>query len=219
MRYATVVLSWEDGQLHPLDDAVAVVPEIEMEATLFINPVGDGTYVELCQFRGSTDALREVLEETPSVLEFELPEDDDGIVYLRYESTPAFDGLLEAVFDNTVVLQWPVTFVTETEVRGIRATVIGSESALSTALGALPDSVGITLIRTGEYTEAIRDPTVALTDQQHRLLKEAITAGYYDVPRQATQSDLAESLGVSPGTISDRLQRLESTMIKSVSVL
>lgn len=48
-----------------------------------------------------------------------------------------------------------------------------------------------------------------MTDTQAALLDLAIEEGYYEVPRETSQRALAERLGVTPGTVADRLQRIE----------
>ncbi|ODR82855.1 DNA-binding protein [Haladaptatus sp. W1] len=46
-----------------------------------------------------------------------------------------------------------------------------------------------------------------LTEQQHETLRSAMEWGYYEIPRRATATDLAEELGVSHQAISERLRR------------
>ena len=46
-----------------------------------------------------------------------------------------------------------------------------------------------------------------LTDGQRETLVMAYSRGYFDSPRDATQDDLAEELGITPQAVSSRLQR------------
>lgn len=216
MRYATVILSWERGQLHPLDDAVASESDLHIDATHYINPMGDGTHVELARFHGDMQTLTTVFERTPGLLNYEVPAESGGFAYVHYESTPMMEALLTAVFEHKIVLQWPIEFVNVSEMRGIRVTFMGSEAALTNATNEIPDSLNLSLVRTGEYTEAHSDPVLTLTEKQLMLFETAVEAGYYEVPRETTQEELADELGVTHGTISDRLQRLESTLLKSL---
>jgi len=216
MRYATVILSWERGQLHPLDDAVAAAADVHIDATHYINPMGDGTHVELARFRGDMGTLTDVFEGTPGVLDYEVPRTNNGFAYVHYESTPMMEALLMAVFEHKIVLQWPLEFVTDAETRGIRATFMGSDAALSNVTEEIPEGLDLSLVRTGEYTTAHSDPVLALTEKQRTLFETAVEAGYYEVPRETTQGELADELGVTHGTISDRLQRLESTLLTSL---
>lgn len=55
-----------------------------------------------------------------------------------------------------------------------------------------------------------------LSEKQREVVELAIEAGYYDEPRQATLSDLAEMLGVSPSAVSQRLNAVEHKLIRSL---
>lgn len=57
--------------------------------------------------------------------------------------------------------------------------------------------------------------TPALTERQRETLVTAVEAGYFDVPRTATQADLAEHLGVSGSAVSQRLRRAVRQLIST----
>ncbi|MHC3436829.1 helix-turn-helix domain-containing protein [Natrialbaceae archaeon A-gly3] len=52
-----------------------------------------------------------------------------------------------------------------------------------------------------------------LTEQQHEILSMAYYEGYYDIPRRASQNDLAGQLGISDSAVSQRLRRAVSELI------
>ena len=52
-----------------------------------------------------------------------------------------------------------------------------------------------------------------LTDRQREVLLAARERGYYDVPRTATLTDVAEALGIAKATASDTLHRAESHVV------
>ncbi|MFB1064686.1 helix-turn-helix domain-containing protein [Natrinema sp. H-ect4] len=65
-----------------------------------------------------------------------------------------------------------------------------------------------------EYVRAV-DATRAenpLTDRQLEVFRTALEAGYYDVPREATLTEVASALGVTKSTCSDVLHRAESSI-------
>ncbi|MFB6118030.1 helix-turn-helix domain-containing protein [Halosegnis sp.] len=53
-----------------------------------------------------------------------------------------------------------------------------------------------------------------LTDRQAELMAAAVEQGYYDTPRTATLTELAEDLGMAKSTVSDMLHRAEERIIK-----
>lgn len=60
---------------------------------------------------------------------------------------------------------------------------------------------------------ATDDDCYFLTEQQREILSMAYYAGYYDIPRGASQDDLAERLGISDSAVSQRLRRAVRELI------
>lgn len=54
-----------------------------------------------------------------------------------------------------------------------------------------------------------------LTSTQLEALGAALEAGYYDIPRDVTLRDLAESLGVSASSLSERIRRAEARLVRT----
>lgn len=54
-----------------------------------------------------------------------------------------------------------------------------------------------------------------LTTEQHETLLAALDAGFYDVPRDTTTVELAETLGISDQSLSERLRRAHATLVES----
>jgi hypothetical protein len=57
-------------------------------------------------------------------------------------------------------------------------------------------------------------PGDGLTDQQHEALRIAYERGYFDIPRQASLEDVAEELGITPSSVSERLRRAQTKLIE-----
>lgn len=55
--------------------------------------------------------------------------------------------------------------------------------------------------------------TLGLSEQQRDLLLTALYAGYYDIPRSATQEDIADQLDISTSAVSQRLRRAVAQLI------
>jgi hypothetical protein len=58
------------------------------------------------------------------------------------------------------------------------------------------------------------NPARLLTDRQRELLLAAVDLGYYDVPRRATLTEVAEHVGIAKSTCSETLQRIERTVVR-----
>ncbi|MFC6942634.1 helix-turn-helix domain-containing protein [Salinirubellus sp. GCM10025818] len=215
MRYATVLLRWENTELLPLNSAIAAEPDLRVEAIYYINPVRGERYAELSRFRGDMTRARELFDESPHVNQFEVPGETDGIVYLQYESAPVLDDLMSLFSDHAVVISWPIRFTEDG--LGVELTLLGTESVLTDVFAAFPDAIEQSLLRTGDYSEGISDPVASLTERQREVLSVAVRNGYYESPRASTHRELAGELDIAPGTVSEQLQRIEARLIGSLT--
>lgn len=115
--------------------------------------------------------------------------------------------LLDAACESGIPLNLPFT------VRGGEA--VWSLTASHDRLSAFHDTLeeyGIAFIVdsvSGEY-----DRPEALTPHQREVIQTAVRMGYYDTPRQCTQEELADELGLAKSTCSESLHRAEEHVIK-----
>lgn len=60
------------------------------------------------------------------------------------------------------------------------------------------------------------DASSLLTPRQYEAVETALDHGYYDTPRRASLTDVAESMGIDKSTLSDLLHRAEERLVKSL---
>ncbi|SFK64441.1 Predicted DNA binding protein, contains HTH domain [Halogranum rubrum] len=216
MRYATVTLSWTDGAVHPVDDIFAHDETVTVEAIHYVSPGPTGQYVELLELRGDLDRAATLLDETPDVLASDVTgADDHGVAYVQCRSAGLVDDLLGTLHDHEIVVDWPIHYFDDGDVRGLHLTVIGTDRAIQQAVSNLPPVIGFTLERIGEYRPDTGVLADLLTDRQHEVFDLAVRAGYYEVPRQTTHRELAAELDLAAGTVSEHLQRIEAKLAQA----
>jgi len=218
VRYATVVLTWGEAELHPLDEAFAADPVVEIESIHYINPVGEREYVELGQISGDLERARTILADSPAVLTFDVTEAEPGVgtTFLHYRASDRLDRLLAVLDEHEVVLDWPIEYADVDGERGIRVTMLGDDAVLGQALSNFPSGVDLSLERLGEYESSFPTLSSVLTPRQLEVFELAVERGYYELPRRTTHRTLAGELDLSPGTVSEHLQRIEVNLVGSV---
>lgn len=75
--------------------------------------------------------------------------------------------------------------------------------------------VAFRLERLFEPEEPATAGEYGLTDDQRTTLLTAFEAGYFEVPRRASQRDLAAALGVSGSAVSQRIRRAVATLVEN----
>ncbi len=136
-----------------------------------------------------------------------LAEVADGCIYrVTYENPP--------VIDHFRRLRLPIQFPLKIQAGRITWEVIAHrtefEEWLAYAQSRDPE-LQISSIR----HRPLHSHLPVLTEAQHRLLTEAMNAGYFAVPRGTTLTELARRLGRSKSALSEALARIEEKLLAS----
>lgn len=121
---------------------------------------------------------------------------------------PSIRQFLRLPREHEVFFDFPIE---TTRNGGLRIVMIGeTNEQLQDALADVPAEMTVTVERLGAYPDAPGGMTGLLTDRQQEILDVALDLGYYRVPRQATHADIAERVGLTVGTVSEHLQKIEA---------
>ena len=178
---------------------------------LRLNPVDEGEVALLLGVRGDHEAYEAALA-AYGPAEYAVTEGagDSLYVYAREALSTVQRGLVAAFARAGLVLVSPVVY------RGdgrIDVTVAGPEDALRAVLDDVPGGVGVDVRRIGRYETAAVGGGDRLTARQHEALQAAHDLGYYDSPRAATTTDVAERLDCAPGTAAEHLRKAEARLV------
>ncbi|WP_423746558.1 helix-turn-helix domain-containing protein [Haladaptatus sp. SPP-AMP-3] len=211
MRYATGVLVWDDRHLHPLETAIEASPAVTIDKTRQINKIGE-QFVELSEFSGDMTRLEQLLGAEDSVHDFEVTR-KTGLAYIEYYQSPSMSELFAILAAYSLVLVPPIKYTDEYNDRGVRLTVVGTESAITQITTDLPPSIKLYPERVGEYVPECGHLEDLLTERQREVFEAAVEAGYYKVPREVTHEEIAAIVERAPATVSEQLQRIEANLL------
>lgn len=226
VRYITVIIALEEhirskngqpirrGLNDPREVWIDGALVATQEAIQYLNLLDDGTVVGVARFRGDASRLATIEDEILRIVSCTVTGGETWLAYMHYEPGEVETALLERIDTEAISINWPMRETTD----GLEVTLFGEDAALQQLIAGFPNEVDVTLKRAGEYQPEMDDPTGQLTDRQKEILRAALAAGYYDIPRRATQRDLAAELGLSRGTIGDHLRRIEAKIIRSIIV-
>ncbi|WP_336134005.1 helix-turn-helix domain-containing protein [Natronomonas amylolytica] len=216
MRYFDLVLTPEHEGIHPVDAQLADIAGVERDSLLHIDSFGDGTGVLLYRLVGTKDAVVEVIEEHEDVISYDLLDveaEDTFHLYLHVHPGEPAGTLMALCYEYALIIDTPIEF---TNRGGVLVTIVGTHDMLRQALKAVPDRISISIQQVGQYSPGTRDMLSMLTDRQREVFETAVEMGYYDIPRQVNQGDLAERLGCAPSTVDEHLRKAESKMLSAL---
>lgn len=213
MRFATVVISPDGGDLQPTDQVLAGDPAVTRDSIHQVNLLSDGTAVSLYGVRGDLERVAEILQEQADVIAYDVSGGREGLAYVHFEPTDTVARLLEIPRTNEIVLKTPVDCL---ERGGIRVTLVGDDETIQRVVESVPDALTLSLERIGEYHPESEELFSTLTPRQQEILEAAVEMGYYEVPRETTHEAIAETVGVSAGTVGEHLRKVEGKVLSTL---
>lgn len=194
-----------------LTDATQQTPEITVRPEQAA-PGPESTVLIFTAYGERYEAFERTLERDPSVAEL-----------LRIDRTSDSRCYRVVFTDDTFTI---TTLLTRTGAHGLE--VVGSDGswdvharfhsrqAFSAFRSVCSDNdIGFKLNKLWWNDRGTDWREAGLTPDQRDALQVAHEAGYFDVPRGVSQSELADELGVSPSAVSQRLRRATSQLIES----
>jgi predicted DNA binding protein len=210
------------GKFHrELDD----VRSIELDNAFYVE---DGTWIESLTIASNAEFDPEtVLESISGVSLFyssEIPTASKNLeirrlTVLANESYPFILSLVlrQEVIPNRIVLQNDVfeVVVTTRDWDQFRGMADGIQETLGEfeLLSVTQDEKPGELLDSGRLTEVL---VSKLTDDQLAVLETAYNHGYFDVPREASETDLADDLDITQSTVNERLRIAERTLLELI---
>jgi predicted DNA binding protein len=215
MREFNIVLRSEDGTYSPLDEAIMADPNVSREGVTHFDMMPDGTTVLHYEIAGDAEAFESIIADEPSALAYDVFEiDGDGVrAYVRLEQDTLVTALIHLKDEYDLIINPPVTIDDD---GGLHMSVAGDPDNIREAAMMRPENVDIQLEEVEGDGVDIIDVTTLLTDRQLEVLEAAIEKGYYEIPRQATNEDIAADLDCSTSTVGEHLRKIESRIISEV---
>jgi len=145
------------------------------------------------------------VEDHPVITRIELVQAGTETALVQFETTQPL--LLFSAKESRIPIELPIEVADGTTTLSVTA----SRDRLS-ELGRQFDNFGLSY--EVEYVSPHVESDRLLTERQRELVQTAIEMGYYDTPREASMTDLADELDIAKSTCSETLHRAEEKLVK-----
>lgn len=210
MRYMTVVFR-PARELYPTIHRLVERDGVDPVAVHQTRLLESGSAVTLFEARGDEAQLDDALTDTDAVLEYTITGEDEYMVYSHSVPHEVAIDIFELRGATETIVQMPLRFTPD---GGLRGTLIGADANFQEFVAGLPEELRAELECTGEYQPNLDHLLADLTERQREILRTAIELGYYEKPRSASQTDIAERLGIAASSVSDHLRRIEAKVFR-----
>lgn len=217
MKYCRLTLHQPDWMLHPMQRFIRDENVVTHEALVAWNVLSDSSVEYELFYAEVTDVDRYVaaIERVDSIRWYKASVVDDGSVYVFVcQETREEDVVFRQAFERLELIVVPP--IVYDEDAAMNLTVVGDGSNLGTLVENMPAEITVTVERIGDYDRTYATLVERLTDRQFQALETATALGYYDVPRTASLSDVADALDCAESTASTLIRKGEASIVSRV---
>lgn len=218
MKHVRVVVSahGHEAAVHPMFDLLSTASFVERATALQWN-VSDDALGILHHVEGDVDAFAAALDSVDQVVDYDLePVGKEAFyAYIIDTLTDTSLAVFEAFARAGVVVVPPIVYHGDGRTT---LSVFGPAEALRETVDAIEAAgppVSVDVEGVGSLTGVVSTPGTRLSDRQREAAEAALDLGYYEVPRTASQADVAAALDCAPSTAAEHLRKAEAKVMRS----
>jgi DNA-binding CsgD family transcriptional regulator len=202
-----------ESEIHPMYGVLTEASFVERATALQWNYTDDALGI-LHYVVGDVDALETAMRSIEEVVGYDVARVDDrsSYVYVRDTTTDPLQEMFAPVTTGALLVVPPIEYESDGTVV---FSMFGPDDELQTAITHVPDPIDVTIEAVGGLADTTTAVESRLTDRQREIATTAVSMGYYDVPRTASQADIADELGCAPSTVAEHLRKIESRILRA----
>ena len=163
---------------------------------------------------GDADALEAAMQEIPEVVGYDIERIDGQscYVYVRDATTDSLQEMFGPISSGGLVVVPPIEYESDGTVA---FSIFGPDDELQGVVTDISVLVDMTIEAVGGLARVRSAVETRLTERQREAVKTAVDLGYYEIPRTATQEDIAAELNCAPSTAAEHLRKAESQVLRA----
>lgn len=203
-----------EAEIHPMYDVWVNAAFIERAIALQWNFTGNALGI-LHYAVGDADAFEATIADIPEVISYEMVRTGANAfyVYIRDATTDALGDLFGPITEDGLIVVPPIRYRDDGTVM---FSLFGPETEIQAAVEAVPPPVDLTIEEISGLERMTPIVETRLSERQREAVEAAIELGYYELPREADHTDVADTIGCAPSTAAEHLRKAESKLVSSV---
>lgn len=201
------------GDIHPMYGVMTEAPFVKRATAEQWNYTDDALGI-LHYVVGDADGLERAMQEIPEVVGYDIERLDERscYVYVRDATTDSLQELFSPIAAGGLIIVPPIEYEPDGTVV---FSMFGPDGEVQEAIDGVSVPVDVTIEAVGGLAGTTAAIESRLTDRQRAVVKTAVELGYYDIPRSASQKDIAAELDCAPSTIAEHLRKSEARTLRA----
>lgn len=193
-----------------LHRTLSAEPEMTVEAERLVAHSTEWAFPFFWASGGDFEGFQRALRDDPTVADAAVIEEaDDSALYQILWSDDVIDLIDEIINQHANIL--------EAKARGERWRLqlrFAEEEQVSTFQKHFAERGRSFEVNQLYHPTTPRQREYGLTEEQHETLIAALSEGYFNVPRDVSMAELANTLGISSNAVSQRIRRASANLIE-----
>lgn len=195
-----------------LASALEAVPEMSTSVDHEIGEIPSEPLLFFWAWGGDFEAFEAALEDDPTVTDVLVLDKVSGRRLYRVQLTSDTPVVLYPMYARLGLTLLDAHASADGWTGRIRFP--GREALAELRAFFVENDVSFDVIGVYDQSDLATPGPLALTDGQRQILEVALESGYFEIPRDASLSGVAASLGISPQAASERLRRGLQTVVE-----
>lgn len=209
---ARITAHGHEAEIHPIYGLLVDAPFVERATALQYNYT-EAELSMLHYVEGDAAALAAAVEEMPAAVDYAIDRVDDRrfYAYIRGANTGSVDDMFAPLSASGLIVVPPIVYH---EDGTVSLSIFGPEEEFGPVLERAPEALDVTIEAVGGLASTA-GVDARLSERQREAITAGLDLGYYDVPKSASQADVADAMGCSPSTAAEHLQKAEAELVRS----
>ena len=201
------------GNIHPMYGVLTETSFVERATAVQWNYTGDALGI-LHYVVGDAEALEKAIQEIPEVIGYDMERIDDRscYVYVRDATTDSLQEMFSPLTSGGLIVVPPVEYDPDGTVV---FSIFGPDDEIQAAIEGFSVPIDVSIEEVGSLTSTAATIEATFTNRQREVAETAVRLGYYNIPRRASQEDIAAELDCAPSTIAEHLRKVEARMLRA----
>ncbi|MFT4891461.1 MAG: putative DNA binding protein [Halobacteriales archaeon] len=208
-----ITASGRADEIHPMYGVLTGAPFVERATAVQWNYTGDALGI-LHYVVGDADALERAMQEIPEVVGYDMERIDarSCYVYVRDATTDSLQEMFSPIASGGLIVVPPIEYHPDGTVV---FSMFGPDDEVQDAIEGISGPFDVTIEAVGGLAGTTAAIEAHLSDRQRDVVETAVELGYYDVPRSASQEDIAAELDCAASTIAEHLRKSEARILRA----
>lgn len=211
----SVTAGGREAEIHPMYGLLTGAPFVERATAMQWNFTGEALGI-LHYVEGDLDAFESAVADVDPVIDYDVEPAGEAsfYAYVLDETTAPLREMFDPITYGGLVVVPPIRYRADGRVT---MSIFGPAETIQAGMESIPSPIEVEIEEVGGLTGLLPGTGAFLSSRQREAIEAGIELGYYEVPREASQEDVARELECASSTAAEHLRKAEAKLARALT--